>query len=181
MELPGQSKFDPPEKDEIYALLSNHRRRYTVHFLKQQDGSVTLGELADQVAAWEQDKPIDEITSDERKRVYTSLQQTHIPRLEEAGMIDVDRDEIELTESVSELEVYLDIVPPGTIPWAVYYLGLSVLSAGLIGAVWADIIPTEPVPPIGWAALIVGLFLVSAASHWLYNRRHKLGEGVVPP
>ncbi len=181
MEYPGQEKFEAPEKDKVYDLLSNHRRRYTIHFLKHRDGPATLGELAEQIAAWEQDKEIAEITSDERKRVYTSLQQTHIPRLEEAGMIAVDRDEIELTEGATELEIYLDIVPSGSIPWGIYYLGLSILGVVVLAAVWSGFIPDDPVPPLGWMALILGAFLASAVYHVINNRRYRLGSGEDPP
>ena len=181
MELPGQSKFEPPEKDEVYDLLSNHRRRYTVHFLKQQDESVTLGDLAEQIAAWEQGKEIPEITSDERKRVYTSLQQTHLPRLEESGMITVDRDKIALSEAAHELDVYLDIVPSGSIPWGMYYLGLSIVSSVVLLGVWSGVIPDEPVPPVVWVAVVMAIFFFSSVAHAINNRRYRLGASDGPP
>lgn len=181
MEQPVQQKFDSPQKDQIYHILSNHRRRYVIHFLKGQDEPVSLSDIAEQVAAWEQDKPISELTSDERKRVYTSLQQTHLPRLEDADVIELDRDMIDLTEDVDELEIYLDIVPSGSIPWAVYYLGLSVVSSILFAGVWSGIIPDEPIPPLVWMALVIGAFLFSAVAHVIHNRRYRLGQNDGPP
>ncbi|TKX52849.1 hypothetical protein EXE45_18915, partial [Halorubrum sp. SP9] len=77
MSTSEQRKYTPPEKNELYDLLSNHRRRYVIHFCKQADDPITLSDLAEQVAAREQDKSVPELTSAERKRVYTSLQQTH--------------------------------------------------------------------------------------------------------
>jgi len=117
MSLSRQQKYETPEKDEVYDLLSNHRRRYVVHYCKRENGSATLSDLAEQVAAWEQDKALSEVTSAERKRVYTSLQQTHLDRMAEAGIVEFDGDEIELTEKARELDVYLDIVPSSSIPW----------------------------------------------------------------
>ena len=181
MELPGQAKFDPPEKDEVYDLLSNHRRRYTVHFLKQQEEPVGLGDIAEQIAAWEQNKEINQINSEERKRVYTSLQQTHLPRLEEAGMITIERDMIELSESAQELDVYLDIVPSGSIPWGIYYLGLSIVSTIVLIGVWSGVIPDEPVPPFIWVAIIMATFLLSSVAHAINNRRYRLGASDGPP
>ncbi len=181
MDSPNQRQYDVSDKDVIYDLLSNHRRRYTIHYLKQIDDETTLSELAEQVAAWEQEKEIQELTSDERKRVYTSLQQTHLPKLAEAEMITFERDSIALAEGAEDLEIYLDIVPSSSIPWGLYYLGLSIVSAGILAAVGLGIIPDEPVPPIIWAGLIVLAFLGSAIGHTINNRRYRLGSEELPP
>ncbi|UTF54407.1 DUF7344 domain-containing protein [Natronosalvus rutilus] len=169
-----------PTRGEIFDLLSNHRRRYAIHHLKQTDEPVELGALAEQVAAWELEKEVQGLTSAERKRVYTSLQQTHLPALERAGMVEFDARAIELTEEAEQLEVYLDIVPGDSIPWGVYYLGLSAVAAAVMAGLWFEVVPTETVPTLGWATAVVGLFAVSAVVHVLENRRNRLGEGERP-
>jgi hypothetical protein len=161
---------------EIFDLLSNHRRRYTIHYCKREETPVQLGDLAEQVAAWELEKEVAEIDSAERKRVYTSLQQTHLPTLADAGMITFERGEVELTERVEELDVYLDVVPGDSVPWGVYYLGLSAFSALVLGGLWAGVVPTEPVSTLLWATMLVGLFAVSAVVHVYQNRKYRLGE-----
>ena len=181
MSLSSQRKYDPPEKDELYDLLSNHRRRYVLHFCKRTDGPVTLSELAEQVAAWEQDKAVAEITSAERKRVYTSLQQTHLDRLDDAGVVTFEGDRIELTEAAEELDIYLDIVPAESIPWGVYYLGLSVLSAVVLGGVAVGFVPTGTLPPVGWGFLVVAAFLLSSVAQVIQNRRYRLDQFEQPP
>lgn len=181
MSLTEQRKYTQPEKDEIYDLLSNHRRRYVIHFCKEADEPLTLSDLAEKVAAREQDKAVAELTSAERKRVYTSLQQTHLDRLADADMIDYDGDEIELTDGATELDVYLDVVPEGSIPWGVYYLGISLLSAVVLAGVWIGFVPTETVPAIGWAALILVVFLASSVAQVMQNRRYRLGTVDDPP
>ena len=181
MSLTDQRKYTPPEKDELYDLLSNHRRRYVIHFCKRADGPLTLSDLAEKVAAREQDKTVAELTSAERKRVYTSLQQTHLNRLADAGMIDYDGDEVELTDEAAQLDVYLDVVPEGSIPWGVYYLGLSGLSAVVLAGVWVDVVPTEFLPDLGWAALILAAFSISAVVQVVQSRRYRLGEMDEPP
>ncbi len=105
------------ESGQIFDLLSNHRRRYAIHYCKREGEPVELGDLAEHVAAWELDKEVEELTSAERKRVYTSLQQTHLPTLAEAEMVEFDDRTIELTEKANELDVYLDVVPGDSIPW----------------------------------------------------------------
>jgi len=168
-------------RGEIFDLLSNHRRRYTIHYCKREENPVTLSDLAEQVAAWEQDKDINEITSDERKRVYTSLQQTHLPTLDDAGMVNYENGEIELTNRANELDVYLDVVPGDSVPWGVYYLGLSVFSGLVLAGLWTEVIPTDPIPTLGWAGLLVALFAVSAVVHVYQSRKFRLGEMDTPP
>ncbi|RQG92097.1 DUF7344 domain-containing protein [Natrarchaeobius chitinivorans] len=174
-EVPGSSR------GEIFDLLSNHRRRYAIHYCKREEGPVTLGELAEHVAAWELDKDVSEITSTERKRVYTSLQQTHLPTLERAGMVEFDDRTIELTDAAAELEVYLDVVPGDSIPWGVYYLGLSALGFVVLAGIALEIVPTATVPPLAWAAIVLVLFAASAVVHVLSSRRMRLGEIERPP
>lgn len=181
MSLTDQRKYTPPEKDELYDLLSNHRRRYVIHFCKQADEPMSLSDLAEKVAAREQDKSVEELTSAERKRVYTSLQQTHLNRLAEAGMVKYDGDQIELTENAAELDVYLDVVPEGSIPWGVYYLGISILGAVVLVGVWIGFVPTETIPELGWTALILAVFLLSSIAQVVQNRRYRLGEIEEPP
>ena len=181
MSLTDQREYTRPEKDELYDLLSNHRRRYVIHFCKQSEEPLTLSDLAERVAAREQDKSVAELTSAERKRVYTSLQQTHLDRLADAGMIEYDGDEVELTDEAAELDVYLDVVPEGSISWGVYYLGLSLLSAIVLAGVWVGFVPTETVPELGWAALILSIFLVSSIAQVIQNRRYRLGDVEEPP
>jgi hypothetical protein len=177
----GASSDGSTGRGEVFDLLSNHRRRYAIHFCKREAEPVTLSDLAEQVAAWEQEKEVVELTSAERKRVYTSLQQTHLPTLERAGMIEHDDGTIELTERADELDVYLDVVPGDSVPWGVYYLGLSAFSAAVLAGLWTEIVPTDPIPTLGWATLLVGLFAVSAAVQVYQSRQFRLGEMDEPP
>jgi hypothetical protein len=181
MSLSSQRKYDPPEKDELYDLLSNHRRRYVLHFCKRADGPVTLSELAEQVAAWEQDKAVSELTAAERKRVYTSLQQTHLDRLSDAEIVELEGDTIELTDRAQELDIYLDIVPAKSIPWGIYYLGVSILSGMVLGGVAVGVVPTETVPPVGWGLIVLAVFLFSSIAQVVQNRRYRLDQFDQPP
>lgn len=181
MSLSSQRKYDPPEKDELYDLLSNHRRRYVLHFCKRADGPVTLSELAEQVAAWEQDKAIAELTAAERKRVYTSLQQTHLDRLSDAEVVELDGNTIELTDRAEELDIYLDIVPAKSIPWGIYYLGVSILGGVVLGGVAVGFVPTETVPPVGWGLIVLAVFLFSSVAQVVQSRRYRLDQFDQPP
>lgn len=85
--------------DAINAL-SFERRRRAVEYIATQEGTISVGELAEYIAAAENDCTINEVTSDERSRVYISLIQQHLPKLERLDLIDYDDDrkEIEPTE-----------------------------------------------------------------------------------
>jgi hypothetical protein len=169
------------DEGEIFDLLSSHRRRYVVHYCKHEETPVTLSDLAEQVAAWELEKEVARLTSAERKRVYTSLQQTHLPTLSDAGMVVYEDGEVELTEQADQLDVYLDVVPGDSVPWGVYYLGLSAFGFAVFAGLWSGVVPTDPAPTLGWAALVLGLFAVSAAVHTYQNRKYRLGEMEGPP
>ena len=170
-----------PGRGEIFDLLSNHRRRYAIHYCKREDEPVSLGDLAEHVAAWELDKEVEELTSAERKRVYTALQQQHLPTLERANVIEFDNRTVELTDEAAELDIYLDVVPEDSISWGLYYLGLSALAGIVLGGLWLEWIPTETVPELGWATLLFALFAGSAVVHVLESRQMRLGEMEKPP
>jgi hypothetical protein len=96
-------------------------------------------------------------------------------------MITFERGEVELTDRLEELDVYLDVVPGDSVPWGVYYLGLSVFSGLVLAGLWTEVIPTDPIPTLGWAGLLVALFAVSAVVHVYQSRKFRLGEMDTPP
>jgi hypothetical protein len=51
----------------------------------------------------------------------------------------------------------------------------------VLAGLGAQIVPTDPVPTLGWMALIVGLFAVSAVVHVYQSRQFRLGEMDTPP
>ena len=75
--------------DVIYGLLSNERRRRTLHYLETVQ-ETTLGELAEHLAAVENDKPVEAVSSEERKRLYICLYQCHLPKLDEADAVEFE-------------------------------------------------------------------------------------------
>lgn len=151
-------------KNTLFTLLGNHRRRYVLNACNQANGETTLSEVAEQVAAWEYGKPIDEVTSAERKRVYTSIQQHHLSKLEDAGLVTVDHDRIETTEKARNLNVYLEIVPKQNIPWAIYYLGLALVGGASLGITYLGWLPDAVTVQL-ISGVFVALLGVSAVIH----------------
>ncbi len=79
--------------DEVFELLSNRRRRAALQYLRMAtDGTTTLDELATNIAAAENDVEPAQVTSQQRKRVYVSLYQCHLEKLDSCGIIDYQKD-----------------------------------------------------------------------------------------
>jgi hypothetical protein len=175
---------DEVSADEAFELLSNRRRRYALHHLKYTEGSRTdLGTLSEWVASWENDTTMKEVNATERKRVYTSLQSHHLPKLDERGIVEYDdrAGTVELTESAEDLDLYLEIIDGRDVPWSQYYLGLSALTAGIVAAAAIDVWPFGLLPDIAWAAFVVTTIAVSAAVHVYVNSKYRLGTTEKPP
>lgn len=74
----------------VFQALRNRRRRYVLYYLRDHE-QAQLDDLAIQLAAWEQDIPPDEVSSEDIETVATDLVHTHLPKLEEYGLVDYDR------------------------------------------------------------------------------------------
>jgi DNA-binding transcriptional ArsR family regulator len=92
--------------NEYFEILKNERRRVAIRMLAELD-RVSVSELSEGVAAVEYGKESEELTSDEKKRVYTSMSQVHLPKLEDCGVVSIERDEIEPKGKNDELAQYI--------------------------------------------------------------------------
>ncbi|ELZ44600.1 hypothetical protein C464_13260 [Halorubrum coriense DSM 10284] len=171
-------------EDELFDVLANQRRRFAVHLLKREDqDTLRIGDMAEQIAAWENGIETTEITGPERKRVYTALQQSHLPKMDDAGVVEFNKDRgiIEPTSALQDVDLYMDIVEGREIPWSTYYLGLSGVALALAGAVWLDAWPFVLLPNMAWMTAIVVAFTFSAITHKYYTAKMKVGEPDEPP
>ena len=170
-------------KGEVFEVLRNQRRRYVLQYLKQDSRPVELGDLAQQVAAWEYETVPEEVTPEQRKRVYTTLQQTHLPKMDEAGILEFDSDAgiIRVTDRTGEISIYLEIVPGHEFAWRELYLSLGAISCALVAALWLEIYPLTLLSDLAWAGIIAATFTLTAAIHIYYERNMRLGHGDQPP
>jgi len=170
-------------KSQIFDVLRNERRRYLLHYMKTADGEVELGDLATRIAAWEHGTDVDHVPSDQRKSVYTTLQQTHLPKMDDAEILEYDSDRgiVRRTEYTDQLSVYLEIVPRNELPWREYYLGLGFVSLALVAAVSVGIYPISMLDPAIWAGVIAAVLTTSALAHVYYERSMRLGAEELPP
>lgn len=100
----GQKTTDPREdpRNELFEILANRWRRDVLRSLRDRSGVISLTELAKHVASREQGKGPDEIPEKETKKVYVSLCQTHVPRLDTAGLVSYDPDDRVVTAARGE-------------------------------------------------------------------------------
>ncbi|MFC5366347.1 DUF7344 domain-containing protein [Salinirubrum litoreum] len=137
---------DRLDESEVYDILRNDRRRFVIEHLKQSSGRATVGSLADQLASEEsgESPPPKNV----RQSVYVSLHQTHLPRLDEAGVVayDPDSKEVELLDGADAVTVYMEVVEEYGLSTNELYVALSVL--GLL-SVLASLVA---VPGFGWVA-----------------------------
>lgn len=74
-----------PSLDEVFTLLANQRRRYVLYYLfTRSEGVATIDELANAISTLERR------SAEAQTQVRTSLHHAHLPKLEEAGVIEYD-------------------------------------------------------------------------------------------
>ena len=81
------------DHSKVLHILADDRRRYALEYLAAQPTgeTVSLSDLAEVVAARENDCSIQAVTSSQRERVYIALYQQHYQVLSEIVEIDSDR------------------------------------------------------------------------------------------
>jgi hypothetical protein len=161
------------EKGEIFDLLKNSRRRSIIQYLRAHDGYAELNDVAEHIAADENDITVRELSSDQRKRVYIGLYQCHLPKMDTMGVVEYDKNRgtIELQDSVSQLLGYMDPIDedeseesasdrewlaPAIAAAVVAVVGLGTLGIGALAAV----------PAAAWTLLcVVGIVAIVGAQY----------------
>jgi len=179
----AESNGEAPSTDELYDIFANRRRRYALHYLQQVDGRADFGEMAEQIAAWECEKHRQEITSNERKYVYSALQQRHLPKMDDVGLVEFDKREgsVEPTDVLDEVDVYAEVVGEGNVPWGVYFVGLAAVQSVLLAFVGFDATPLTALSDFEWAIFLVAALVVSSLVFLYDTKRMKLGGSGAPP
>lgn len=158
---------EPLPLDNVFEILKNQRRRYVLQHLRETEESVSMSDLAEQVAAWENDKPVDQLTSSERKRVYVGLYQCHLPKMDGMDVVSFNkpRGMIERGPNAPDVEQYLQ-QEEETEDWERYFVGLSAVSVGVMGLALA-LNPVTVIPLVDAAVL----FVISLPLAWLVAAR----------
>ena len=166
-------------KDLIFEILSSARRRRLLYHLYNRNGVATLRELAYDVAVDETGEPVED---EVEKRLYISLYQTHIPKLEDAGIIEYDSEtrEVRMTKEIYQIRNVLESEQIGEErAWVRYYALVAILGLGLSVLITLGVLELSAALVAGVLAL---LFLILAMVHYYdvnFRRGHNFPESLV--
>lgn len=164
-------------KDEIFHILQNERRRNVLQYIADTDEPVRMRDVAEQVAAWEHETTVQELTSDQRQRVYIPLYQSHLPKLDKVGLIEYQQNRgiVERKPLADQVDRYLQAKPESQsvtssdqeLEWDDYYIGVAAISAVmLLGAVF-ELPFFSIISGIGLGAVILLLFSVLTVGRYV--------------
>ena len=148
---------------ETFEILKNRRRRAVLKYLDDVGGHATLGTIAEHVAAKENDIDTNQLSSQQRKRVYIGLYQVHLPKMDGLGLIEYDQDRGSVAlKDISELRSYL-YNETGGVEWRVRSLIATLVGGivmiGTLGTAPAAIDPTVLLALLGSITLLaIGLY-----------------------
>jgi hypothetical protein len=164
---------DGIDRGEVHEILRNDRRRATIEVLREKLGAVSLRALSETIAEREvgESPPPRNV----RESVYNSLHQTHLPKLDDRGIIEYDRDRktVQLEEGARDVYVHMEVVNRYGITWADYYRSLGVLALMSIVAAGLGTPFLASIEPMLIASFFLVIFALSTArqlwaNRWLY-------------
>ncbi|NIB98522.1 hypothetical protein [Halobacterium sp. R2-5] len=179
-----EANADTPEEepaeqlplDITFEILKNRRRRLVLEYVRDTEEPVTIGELAEHIAAIENDTTVQQLDAQQRKRVYIGLYQCHLPKMDDAGVVDFNqgRGRIEVGNHVESLYEYLDVgaeEESGSAPSQTAYAGGIAAFAVLFLAAQLSSAYT-----LATAVVVVFLAVVFAVSLWSSDAFDSLRE-----
>lgn len=97
--------------NQIFDLLSEERRRYALYYLEQQDGPVSVDDVAEQVAKWETGSATVSIPEEKLREIEVELYHNDLPKASEAQCITYDSEEgiVELTGAPPEFNAIITV------------------------------------------------------------------------
>jgi len=95
--------------DDVFDVLANQRRRLVIHYLARDVPDASLRDLSEYIAAVENDVPAEDLSSQERKRVYIGLHQCHLDKLADAGVLEYD-EQSQIVSATEETRALADAI-----------------------------------------------------------------------
>jgi hypothetical protein len=165
-------------QDTIFDILSNPRRRYVLYHLRQEGEPVQLTTLAEHVAAWENETDVASLNDQQRKRVYVSLYQTHVPKLADAGIIEYDKEEgvVGLADDAGAIDDYLS-QPDDEFGWQFVYAAEAAAGALVLALSVFDVAVFGLIPEAVVSLAVIAIFAVTATAQFAVHRQRQ----TVPP
>lgn len=156
----------PLPLDQLFDLLKNERRRLVLSYLREHEQPVSTSDLAEHVAAHETGKPVERITSNERKRAYVGLYQCHLPKMDGMNVVEFNKPRglVWLGENASTVYPYLTSAGASGVRddtrWALRYLLVSATAAALLLTLATT--GNRTVTALGLGIIVLGYGICSA-------------------
>lgn len=77
--------------NRVLAAIANEQRRRAISALRQHE-TLTLADLADELAEREYETTIDNIPPEDVKELYMALYHRHLPKLETVNLVDYEQE-----------------------------------------------------------------------------------------
>lgn len=158
MAASGVGELEPVD---IHDVLSNERRQMILSLLREEAETMTARELSERIAELEtgESPPPRNI----RQSAYVSLHQTHLPKLDELGIVDYDQSAktVHLNERAKQVSVYMETVPKYGISWSEYYVGTAIVGLLLVLGAQIGVPFIADIGTVVWAVLLFILIGVS--------------------
>lgn len=71
--------------------------------------TLSLADMADELAVWENDRPLTEIPAEDVRDIYLELYHTHLPRLVQANIVVYDQEQDLVSRSGYGVDAVADI------------------------------------------------------------------------
>lgn len=169
-----------PDRDEIFDILSNSRRRSALRYLRdhQTAGPVEVTDLVDVVTQRELSMRNGENDTDAQKlraSVYSAMVQSHLPRMDDYEIVEYDTDTqtVRLTPDAAHIIPYLDRPNRSTVRWNALYLLVAVAMGVVAFAGLAGVRTLDRWSPY----LLFALFAIGVGSLAVVRLFSKLGRG----
>jgi uncharacterized protein with GYD domain len=173
------------ESREVHEILRNSRRQLVIEHLNQRMEPISLRVLAEDIAAIETGKSPPPRKA--RDSVYNSLHQTHLPKLDDMGVVEYDKDRkiIRHRRRAKQVSRYMRLVTDSGISWAELYRTVGVIALVAIVGAEADAPLIGGVSVLLLATVCLAIFAVTTAYQmwtlrWFYMRT-VLGSDSTPP
>ncbi|WP_276257066.1 DUF7344 domain-containing protein [Halomontanus rarus] len=172
-------------EDQIFHLLQNQRRRNVLRYLQGTDEPVRMRDIAEQVAAWEHDTTLEALTSNQRQRVYIPLYQSHLPKLDEEGIIDYQQSRgiVERNSLADQLDPYLidenertddgeDEASDAEAEWDDYYIGVTGIAGVILFGAFLEVPVLSVISGMALSAVILLMYTFLTVSRYV---SHEVG------
>ncbi|MCU4742660.1 hypothetical protein OB955_15535 [Halobacteria archaeon AArc-m2/3/4] len=169
-------------EDQIFHLLQNQRRRNVLRYLQGTDEPVRMRDIAEQVAAWEHETTLEGLTSNQRQRVYIPLYQSHLPKLDEEGIIDYQQSRgiVERKSLADELDPYLisedervdqseneDGGEETAAEWDDYYIGVTGVAGIILFGAFLEVPVLSVISGMALSAVILLMYTFLTVSRYV--------------